>query len=467
MIQIAVAGLGPGEQVCFGQALSSLVEQARVVVFRTEVHPGAGAARDLITRLNPSVQIINFDGLYQDASSFEQLYSEMAQVLTDLAQNAGLVLYLVPGSPMVAERSVDYLRERMPPQDLHIIPGVSFLELVWVALGTDPLEAGVTIVDAADFPSLAKTHSGPFLLTQVWSKTILSQVKLSLEEPLDAVAIVLQRLGTSEQNVFEVSWDEMDRAVDPDHLTSLYIPKIPASPGPALVRLYDVIGRLRTDCPWDREQTHSSLVRHLIEECYEVVDVIEKLETSRDAQESEKLFADLKGELGDLLVQAYFHANLASEEGHFDIGSVAEWVTEKLVRRHPHVFGDFSVKSADQVADNWEKIKHSEEGRVSILDGIAESMPALLLAPKLLRKATAVGIDIPERSALLPRLAEAFDRLVGKVETNSSDIESSFGELLWGLVQLSKVTGTDLEAALRSQVKRFMATMAEAENAKA
>ncbi len=462
MGRIVVAGLGPGEKPVIDDRVWAFIDEVALVIFRTEVHPGAAAARSEIIKRRPSLEIGSFDSLYEKAASFEDLYREMVERIVETARvTPGIILYMVPGSPLVAEKSVELLRESVPDL-VEVIPGVSFLELVWSALGVDPFASGVTMIDATDFPSHAKLNRGPFLLTQVWSRQILSDVKLSLVDPKGSMAVVLQRLGTNSERIEEVAWDELDRAVEPDHLTAIYVPRIPAVPGPALVELYDVIVRLRNECPWDREQTHQSLVTHLIEESYEVVDAIEKLDG--DAEASASLFEEFKGELGDLLVQVYFHSNLAAEEGRFDVADVAETVVAKLIRRHPHVFTELEVSGSDQVISNWEKIKQTQEGRASVLEGIPESLPSLILVSKLLRKATAVGLEIPSLQISLVEVSRILEELRELIGTGAVELSDEFGELLWWIANLAKLIGIDLESALRSKTKEFREAIRAAES---
>lgn len=460
MGRIFVAGLGPGELPILDPRIWQILSEVSVVAFRTKVHPNVDSVmRDLETA-NPKVTFLSFDDLYDKEDSFESVYQEIARQLGEISRS-GSVLYLVPGSPWVAETSVELVR-KTHGRSVEILQGVSFLELVWGKLGIDPLANGITIIDALDFSTLSKLHQGPYLLTQVWSKQILSEVKLAVDEPLDATAVVLKALGTRSESVKEVAWNDLDKEVDPDHLTSLYIPKVPASPGPELMELFDIIARLRLECPWDREQTHQSLVRHLVEESYEVIDAIEKLDQSPDG-DLQPVFEEIKGELGDLLVQVYFHSNLASEEGMFNLGNVAQTVSQKLIRRHPHVFAELSVDNADQVVNNWEVIKQSEEGRTSILDGIPTTMPSLLLASKLLRKGTAVGLGIPDSLYCVEQLENVFLGLKSRIASGDKHLEDEFAELLWWLVALAKNSGIDLEDVLRARSKLHMQAMRDAE----
>ncbi len=464
MGRIVVAGLGAGDVPAIDQRVWAMLDQVDLVIFRTEIHPSAAAARLEIVGRKPSVAFESFDPLYERAETFEQLYREMAEKIVEASRSmAGTILYLVPGSPLVAERSVDILRESMADL-VEVIPGVSFLELVWSALRIDPFASGVTMTDARDFPSHAKLNCGPFLLTQVWSKQILSEVKLAVANPKEAKAVVLQRLGTSEEHIEELLWDDLDRLVDPDHLTTIYIERIPAAPGPALVELFDIIARLRNECPWDREQTHESLVSHLLEESYEVIDVIEKLGKAGDEERIAKLFGELEGELGDLLVQVYFHSNLASEEGWFDLSDVADTVISKLIRRHPHVFTELEVSSSEEVIANWEEIKKTQEGRESVLEGIPESLPVLMLVSKLLRKATAVGIEIPPVEVSVGAVSRVWEDLSVGALSGRSELSRQFGELLWWIANLAKEIGIDLESALRSRSKDFVEVIEAAES---
>ena len=464
MGRIIVAGLGPGEIPVIDSRIWDFVSGVDEVVFRTEVHPGAASGRSEIASRNPAVKFSAFDSLYDRASSFELLYQEMAESLISLAgKSRGLILYLVPGSPLVGEKSVDLLR-KLVPELVEIIPGVSFLELVWSALGIDPFGSGVTMIDAMDFPSLTKLHHGPYLLTQVWSKQILSDIKLAIPEPMEAKAVVLQRLGTASESIRELAWNDLDKVVKPDHLTTIYIEQIPAAPGPALIELYDIIARLRNECPWDKEQTHQSLAAHLIEESYEVVDAIDKLPTIETRENEEALFEEFKGELGDLLVQVYFHANLAMEESRFDLGDIAETVTRKLIRRHPHVFTELQVSGSEQVIANWEKIKQTQEGRTSVLEGIPQSLPTLLLVSKLLRKATAVGLDLPSAEDSANEISRVWQGLLSAMSIGRAGSSDEFGELLWWIANLSKQIGIDLESALRSRTREFIEAIQAAES---
>jgi tetrapyrrole methylase family protein / MazG family protein len=269
-----------------------------------------------------------------------------------------------------------------------------------------------------------------------------------------------------------------------DHLTSLWVPALAASPGAQLVALDELVRTLRTRCPWDREQTHESLRRHLLEESYEVIDAIDVLVRTRGSavyrsppddpsggemvsEEELSAAAHLEEELGDLLFQVYFHATLATEEGYFTLEDVARGIREKLVGRHPHVFGDAVADDAAAVLEGWERAKLAEKGRRSVTDGIPPALPALALVATLQRKAQVV------EHLAHAGFAETRDALVNGLvtldpaETETADLDGGgseeIGRLLFLLADLGRQLGVDTEAALRSAAHRFAEEVRRAE----
>jgi MazG family protein len=216
--------------------------------------------------------------------------------------------------------------------------------------------------------------------------------------------------------------------------------------GAALLDLVATETRLRgpDGCPWDREQTHASLARHLVEEAYEVLDAIEEGDPEH-----------LREELGDLLLQVVFHAQLAEDAGDFDVDGVARAITEKLVRRHPHVFGDLRVEGAGEVVRNWEAIKREEEGRTDPLAGIPTALPALQLAAKLQKRAPAG--DLPAGAGSPASIRERLDEVAGAA--GDEELEAAVGELLFEVVALARAKSVEPEAALRRSARRFRARL--------
>ncbi|MGA2474189.1 MAG: MazG family protein [Acidimicrobiales bacterium] len=462
---ITVVGLGPAGADLFGDAAAALLVVPGRAFLRTARHPAAARVEGARS----------FDDLYESSATFDEVYAAIVEELVAAASEVAPepVVYAVPGSPLVAERSVELLRadDRV---EVTLLPALSFLDLAWAALGIDPLAEGVRLVDAAAFGEVAARERGPFLVAQCWSRHLLSEVKLSAPDeagPELPRPVILHHLGLPDEVVTTVDWWELDRTVEPDHLTSLYLP---ASPGPGgvssgdeVARLVALMDALRERCPWDRVQTHASLMPHLVEECYEVLDALSGLDGTSAA------FAHLQEELGDLLFQIVFHTRLADEEGQFDLADVARAVHDKLVHRHPHVFGDVDAESADQVVSNWEAIKKSEKGRSSVTEGIPAALPALMLTTKLARKARSVGVEPYDAGAtsatmaalesLVQQSADAAPAPDDPLAGQADELNLQVGELLFAVANLAQRLGVDAEQALRDRALVLRADILAAE----
>jgi tetrapyrrole methylase family protein/MazG family protein len=407
-----VCGLGPATADLV--TAETLVAVARIPhrYLRTARHPSAGVVGEATT----------FDDLYETAATFDDVYDGIVAALVAAAEAHGEVLYAVPGAPTVAESTVERLRldGRV---EVQVLPALSFLDLAWERLGVDPLDAGVRLVDGHRFDTEAAGERGPLLVAQCDHRDVLSDIKLAVDDD-DAVVTVLQRLGLPDELVVTLPVADLDRVVEPDHLTSVYLPQLAVPVAGEVAAFAEVVLRLRRECPWDREQDHDSLRRHLLEEAYEVLEAIDHLDV--DAGEG---FDELEEELGDLLFQIVFHATLAAEEGRFTLADVARGISEKLITRHPHVFGDAEAGSLADLAATWEQNKVKEKGRASVMEGIPATLPALLYALKVQRKARAAGVEWTE-------LVDVDD--VGAV-----------GMRLLALVDEAAAEGVDAESALR------------------
>lgn len=207
----------------------------------------------------------------------------------------------------------------------------------------------------------------------------------------------------------------------------------------------DIVKRLRKDCPWDRIQTHLSLRRCLLEETYEVLEAID-----------ENNMPELKKELGDILLQVIFHSNIAEENNDFTLKDVIEFETNKLIERHPHVFGDVKVKDSDEVKRNWEQLK-KKEGRKSVIDGIPEELPALLKAFRIQEKASKVGFDWKDEKPVYDKIIEEINELRDNVNTGKpiKEIEDEFGDVLFSIVNYSRFLKINPEDALRKTIRKF------------
>jgi ATP diphosphatase len=228
----------------------------------------------------------------------------------------------------------------------------------------------------------------------------------------------------------------------------------------ALQRAAAIMAQLRAPggCPWDREQTFDTIKRHTLEETYEVFDAIER-----------RAWADLKDELGDLLLQVLFYAQMATEAGYFTLTDVAENLNAKLIRRHPHIFADTIATDSSAVLRNWEQIKLEEKkskvATASLLDDIPRTVPAILEATKLGSKAAKVGFDWPDASGLFDKLAEETAELRAEIDRADADkIEAEFGDLLFTTMNLARHLHVDAESALRRSNAKFRARFAAMEH---
>ena len=438
---VVVVGLGPGGTDHVTQHTLGVIAAIPHRYLRTARHPSAALVPDAVT----------FDEVYEQADTFADVYAEIADRLVRAAEQHGEVLYAVPGSPLVLERTVATLRadDRI---DVTLHPAMSFLDVVYARLGIDPVEAGITLIDGHEFATAAAGNAGPLLVAHTHANWVLSDIKLAVESASgDEPVVILQRLGTDDECVTHTTWAELDRTVEADHLTSIYIPHLGAPVGAELVRFHLLARTLREQCPWDQEQTHRSLVRYLVEETYEVVDALEALDpddpTTDDA---------LVEELGDLLYQIEFHATIAEQEGRFTMADVAQGVHDKLVRRHPHVFGDVVATDTGTVLSNWDAIKREEKQRTSVFEGIPHSQPSLSYADAVQRKAAKLGFDWPDVDGALPKIAEEADELREVAHTGDEHrVRDELGDLLFAVVNVARHLGVEPEAALRAATQKF------------
>ena len=438
---VRVVGLGPGDRDLVTASAWRLITESPVVRLRTRRHPAA-ATLDAIA---------SYDDWYDEAASFDELYATIADDLVRLATEvAGEVVYVVPGSPVVAERTVELLYER--PVRVVCEPAISVIDLACSALGRDPMVAGLRIVDALGSVEPLR-GPGPLLILQTYSALVLASVADRLAP--DTPVTVLHHLGLGDE-VIETRLARELTGFAADHLTSLWVEDLRTA-GAAMDDLVTLTRTLRTSCPWDQEQTHASLTRHLLEEAYEALDALENL--VRDEPEpSPAAIAHVQEELGDLLFQIVFHAELGDELDRFNVATIADAVRIKLIGRHPHVFADVHVDGADDVAARWEVLKQAEKGRSSVLDGVAWQLPALTLYTKLLRKATSVGASRDDLAESLTEAARALAVVnatpASSDATSTSDVDPAWGDAIEALARAAYGAGVDLEGVLRDRAHR-------------
>ncbi|MFM8553738.1 MAG: nucleoside triphosphate pyrophosphohydrolase [Acidimicrobiales bacterium] len=442
--RVVVVGLGPGDPGLVTATTRELLAAPGRVLLRTSRHPSASLVAGA-----PS-----FDDIYEAADTFEEVYRTVTERLVAEAKEHGTVTYAVPGSPLVLERTVTLLRGR-DDVEVEVHPAVSFIDEAWRVLGIDPVESRVRLVDGHDFATAAAGETGPMLVAHTHANWVLSDIKLAVDEPDgDAPVVLLHHLGLPDQQVVHTTWSGMDRVIEADHLTCLWVPALARPVAAEMVRFHELARTLRARCPWDIEQTHSSLVRYLLEETYEVVDAIAALDPDDPSTDD-----DFIEELGDLLYQVEFHAAIAEEQGRFTITDVLARVHDKLVSRHPHVFGDTVVGDAAEVEANWDAIKKTEKpSRTGMFDGLAESAPSLQYAHKSQQRAAKSGLDWPDASGALGKIAEETDEVRrAVVDGDPEAVATEIGDLLFSVVNVARHLDVDAESALRSAVHKFRA----------
>ncbi len=482
--KIVVVGLGPGGFDLLTVGTLERLRRARRCFLRTEVHPAVQGLRE------QGIAFTTFDSFYDEAPDFETVYRRIAETVVDTAGRAddGDLVYGVPGHPTVAEESVRQILQMAGQRGIQVeIAGaVSFLDAVFATLHLDPVQ-GLQIIDGLDQDYRRKTVPNPgvgCMVTQVYNRLAASEVKLWLMQrfPDEHRIQVVRAAGVpGQERTAGIPLYELDRLDWLDHLTSVYVPPVEASAarsaegdgktgdsskasgvsqgvdpetacGYPLDPLVTVMQRLRgkEGCPWDRQQTHQTLKPYLVEESYEVLEAID-----------EKSVDKLCEELGDVMLQVVFHAQLAAEAAAFDINDVIRVITEKMIRRHPHVFSETKVKGVSDVLRNWDEIKRGEHGhqeRESILDGIPKELPALLLAQKIQGKAAKVGFDwenIDDAAKKVWEEAQELQEAYHRHNPDREELEDELGDLLFAVVNVARFLHVDAEVALRRTVTKF------------
>ncbi len=292
----------------------------------------------------------------------------------------------------------------------------------------------------------------PTVISQVDTPAVVGEVALVLGRVMapETSITIARRLGSGDESVELVPLSELARQ-PVDARTTLFV----EAQQVGWHGLVTTNRRLRSECPWDRKQTHHSLVSHLVEESYEVVDALSRLDAEAPGGQPDfGAYAEVEEELGDLLLQVVFHSTLAAEAGAFDIEEVAEAIRRKLVHRHPHVFGDVEASTADQVISNWERIKGEEKRRESLMDDIPGALPAVARSEKMQIRAASVGFDWDSVGDVLAKVKEE----LGELEEALQDPDSAkleLGDLLFAAVNLARHLRVDAELELRRASDRF------------
>jgi tetrapyrrole methylase family protein / MazG family protein len=455
---IVLLGLGPGDPAQLTREAWEWLQHIPQVYVRTSQHP-------TVAGFPQGVEVVSFDYLYEQGERFEEVYEKIVESVLALGQRPQGVTYAVPGHPFVAEATCPEIarRAREAGISLRVIEGLSFLEPTYTALGVDPF-LRMVLIDALD---LGTMHTPPFppdhpaLIGQIYSREVASDVKLTLNAvyPDTHPVRLVHAAGTSQQVVEELNLYEIDRSEHIGLLTTLFLPPLAADT--SVEAFQEIVAHLRAPdgCPWDREQTQQSMGPYLLEETYEAVSALEE--------------GDIDGyreELGDLLLILLMASQIASEDGDFAFSEVVQGINRKIVRRHPHVFGEIQVDGTSGVLRNWESLKDDErkqkgknigEKPKGILDNLPKVLPALMQAQEFQDRAAHVGFDWKNIQGVIEKYAEELGE-IGEAQT-TEEKENELGDLLFATVNLVRWHKADAESVLRKASQRFRQRFAHIE----
>ncbi len=423
--KIVVIGLGAGDLDQLTMGIYRKLKQTDHLYLRTSDHP-------IIQELEQTENLTytTFDHVYESYGQFEEVYDHIADTLFEQVKLVGELTYAVPGHPMVAERTVQLLLERSQKEkvNVEILGGQSFLDPLFSALKIDPIE-GLTFINAMDFNAEDLPFNHHLVICQVYDQFIASEVKLALLDhlPHDYEVMVITSAGNKDEKIVSVPLHELDHDRDINNLTSVYVPPFKEKLGlyHTFATLRRIIRQLRGPggCPWDKAQTHESLRPYLVEETYEVLEAIDEEDDHH-----------LVEELGDVLLQVMLHSQIGEDDGYFSIDDVIRTLSEKLVRRHPHVFGEKEVQTLEDVGEIWKQVKEKEPGRQSgesILQNINAALPPMLKAVDYQKQIEKQGIKLIDGDPW-KKLSDLLD------DYAASKDEKRLGDILFTLIYIAR-----------------------------
>ncbi len=447
--KITVIGLGPGSKEFLTMGVLEKLKTGNNIVLRTEKHPVVDYLNEI------DIRYTSFDNLYEEMESFDKVYSTIADRLLTMVEEKD-VIYAVPGSPFVAEYSVQILQKKAEERSIEVdfISGASFLEAILHTLKIDPVN-GLQVLDGLRLDEQVLDPQKNTIITQVYDKMIASEVKIRLmdyfhdEQPI----VIIKGAGIpSIERIENIKLYELDHIEWIDHLTSVYIPKVDKTNVKYynMNNLINIMEKLRykDGCPWDRKQTHNSLKPYLIEEAYEVLEALETNDMEL-----------LEEELGDLLLQIVFHAQLATESNIFNMSDVTTGICKKLIYRHPHVFKDVKADSEASALASWETMKKKEKDEKTYTEGlkrIPKQLPALMKSYKIQGKAANIGFDWDHVEGAIDKVKEELDELLEVYLVDKDKATEELGDLLFAVVNVSRFLKIQPEFALNKTIEKFI-----------
>ena len=446
MHTLTIIGLGAGDLAQLSLGTYRRLKEAKFVVARTDQHPAIEELRA------EGLTITSFDEVYEKYDSFQQVYEEIVEELLIMCAEQP-VTYVMPGHPLVAERTVQLLveKEREGIVKLEIAGGNSFLDPIFAALRIDPIE-GFQLLDGTTMKRDDVQMAQHVIIGQVYDAFVASEVKLSLMEKYayNHPVTIVTAAGSAGELVNTVPLFELDRVTTIDNLTSVYVPPVKNHDDSLKewTTFREIIRSLRAPegCPWDREQTHESLKKYLIEEMHELLEAINN-------QDDEAIIE----ELGDVLLQVFLHAQIGEDAGYFAMEDVLQAVGSKMIRRHPHVFSSDVAKTTEDVVRNWQRIKDRENsGEKSILGSQERYTSSLLTSLNYQKKAAKVGFDWPDIGGAFEKFEEEWAEFQTEIKDGSKSRQmDELGDVLFTIVNIARFLKLSPEEAMIHANQKF------------
>ena len=388
--------------------------------------------------------------MYDQYEDFDEMHAAMAKRLWDMAAQAPVTFAVIDAQTDGAVRA---LRATVPVEGkVAILPGVTQADACLALLPEGfALTGSVRVLPAVDALYAAADPATPLVITEIWDRVLASDVKLRLAEIYgdEAEMVLFPSSVKINRKPLVMPLMELDRQRTYDHTVCLFLPAMDITQRKRYCfdDLLRVMHLLRQRCPWDAQQTHESLCKYLIEEAYEAVAAV-----------GEDDMDHLADELGDVLLQVAFHADIARDSGEFTIDDVTTAIVSKLLYRHAHIFGDVHCDTAEEVTASWESLKKAEKGlttQASVLADVSRGLPALMRAAKVQKKAAHVGFDWDSATEALPKVHEEADEVLAELE-NHRDPGEELGDLLFSCVNVARLCGLEPEELLTQATDKFI-----------
>lgn len=444
MNKITIVGIGPGDLGLLTREAYEVINNSKKIYFRTSWH---SVYREFESK---GFELESFDKCYDEIEDFDQLTNEIKNTIEGIAENEDVV-YCVLGNPSEDDAVTSLWLEE--GKAVTIIPGISY---VAYAMNFVPVnnDFPTTILNVFDFSRHAYDIHNNYFITNAYNPMLLGDFIWSLEEKLgdDFEIYVLTKVGLREE--IKAKKVKLMDALDCegyDHQTVIFVPAVKRHEKYNLGDLREIVETLRgkDGCPWDIEQTHESMKKHLLEEAYEAIEAIENED-----------YSNLEEELGDILFLVAFHSQLADEEGYFGIDDVLDGIARKMVYRHPHVFKERYDTNTKDVLKQWEELKDNEksiENYTERLLNVPKVLPSLLKSYKIQKKASQVGFDWDDINGPLYKLEEEIKEVKEAIEQgNSKNIIEEIGDLLFSVVNVSRFLDVNPEEALGKTIQKFI-----------